>query len=116
MEQKWTIPLYVNDLVIKSYNLPLIGKVEIRQFADNQQYFALVSGVEFDLPKEIKDITAVKKSLETLLFNLASEKQKRAKERYDEINNPFLELQSTIKDNEILNNKTRSWLDNYKEK
>ncbi len=113
MAPEYTLPLYVNDPVIESYDLPLIGRVEIRQFAENKNYFVLMDGVEFDLPENIDNLDSVKKSLEQLVIVLAEKIHKKSEEEFGRTNIPFLQLKSLIG---ISDEMKESWLDHYKEK
>ncbi|MBM3247493.1 hypothetical protein FJZ17_03075 [Candidatus Pacearchaeota archaeon] len=86
------LPKELQDRVVETYEIPLVGRVEIRQDPRTNQYGGWVSGWGLVNVETPTDLTATRNFVGEFAASLAKGRFEDAKKAYQEIARPYSEL------------------------
>jgi len=105
------LPKHLQDKVVEAYEIPLVGRVEIRQDTVTKQYQGWIAGLGVIHTEKPEDLTATRTFVGNFVCGVARRKHEEAKKAYQRISGPYSNLISTIGKSAV---DGRSWISDYK--
>jgi hypothetical protein len=86
------LPKELQDRVVETYEIPLVGRIEIRQNPRTKQYGGWVSGWGMVNVETPTDLTATRNFMGEFAGSLAKKRFEDAKKVYQEVSRPYSRL------------------------
>jgi len=96
MVERIRLPKYLQDKVMETYEIPLVGKVEIRKNPITGRYVGWISGWGMVYAETSEDLTATRNFVGDFACNLAKRRFEDAKKTYEEISRPYTKFLYTV--------------------